>query len=115
MVLEAYRHLVDPVDVDEPGERERLIDNLVARVLITCAVDVTHLLDLRSATARGHAGLTTQDLLSPTRDRDAYRRCQEVAQVAHQLGRHGILAPAAPVSAICWAGWYPAGSTGPSR
>lgn len=95
VVLEAYRHLVDPVDVDEPGERELLIDNLVPRVLITCTVDVTQLLDLRSATARGHAGLTTQDLLSPIRDRDAYRRCQEVAQVAHQLGRHGILAPAA--------------------
>lgn len=28
-------------------------------------------------------------------DRDAYARCQEVAQVAHQLGRPGVLAPAA--------------------
>jgi hypothetical protein len=95
VVLEAYRHLVDPVDVDEPAERELLIDNLIPRVLITCTVKVTKLLDLRSANARAQARLTRQDLHSPTDDRDAYRRCQEVAQIAHQLGRRGILAPAA--------------------
>lgn len=95
VVVEAYRHLVDPVDADDPSERELLLDNLVPRVLITCTVAVTGLLDLRSAGARAHVGLTQQDLLSPTYDRDAYQRCQHVAQVAHQLGRHGILAPAA--------------------
>lgn len=52
-------------------------------------------LDLCTAAARAQAGLTRQDLLSATDDRNAYRRCQNVAQIAHQLGRHGILAPAA--------------------
>lgn len=95
VVVEAYRHLVDPVDVGDVAEREQLLDNLVPRVLITCSVSVTGLLDLRSPAARGHVGLTLQDLQSGTDDRDAYRRCQEVAQVAHQLGRHGVIAPAA--------------------
>lgn len=95
VVIEAYRHLVDPVDVDDPTERESLIDNLIPRVLVTCTVNVTKLLDLRSAGARANAGLVLQDLLSPTEDREARRRCQEVAQIAHQLGRHGVIAPAA--------------------
>ncbi|MEX2291798.1 MAG: RES family NAD+ phosphorylase [Mycobacteriales bacterium] len=95
VVVEAYRHLVDPVDVEDAAERDSLLDNLVPRVLITCSVSATGLLDLRSPGARGHAGLTLQDLQSGTDDQDAYRRCQEVAQVAHQLGRHGVIAPAA--------------------
>lgn len=95
VVIEAYRRLVDPVEFDDPDERERHLNNLVPRVLITCTVSVTGLLDLRSAGARGHVGLTEQDLHSPTNDREAYARCQEVAQVTHQLGRRGILAPAA--------------------
>lgn len=75
IVIEAYRHLVDPVDVDDPTGGEPLLDNLVPRVLVTCTVSVTGLLDLRSAGARGHVGLTEQDLRSPTGDRDAYQRC----------------------------------------
>lgn len=39
--------------------------------------------------------MTVQDLTSPTDDRDSYLRCQAVAEVAHQLGRHGIIVPAA--------------------
>lgn len=95
VVVEAYRHQVDPVIFDSDDDRELFIAGLLPRVLITCNVDVTHLLDLRSATARAAVGLTTQDLTSPTNDGDSYRRCQGVAQVAHQLGRHGVLAPAA--------------------
>jgi hypothetical protein len=95
VIVEAYRHLVDPVEVDDPADREALIDNLMPRVLVTVQVDVGQLLDLRSASARSHAGLTIQDLTSETSDRAAYGRCQEVALVAHQLGRRGVLAPAA--------------------
>lgn len=29
------------------------------------------------------------------RDREAYQRCQQVAAVAHQLGLHGLITPAA--------------------
>lgn len=68
---------------------------LQPRALVTCAVNVTDLLDLRSAGARARAGLTIKDLASPTDDRDSYSRCQEVAQVAHQLRLHGVVAPAA--------------------
>lgn len=50
------------------------------------------MLDLRTAGARAAAGLALSDLQSGV---DDYGRCQEVAQVAHQLGRHGVLAPAA--------------------
>jgi hypothetical protein len=108
VVIEAYRHLIDPVEVDDEAARMSLIDNLVPRVLITCDVSVTRLLDLRTAGARAQANLTIQDLHSPTNDRDAYKRCQQVAAIAHQLGRHGIITPAAtrqgetlPCSPIC--------------
>jgi hypothetical protein len=108
VVIAAYRHLFDPVEVDDEAARMSLIDNLVPRVLITCDVSVTRLLDLRTAGARAQANLTIQDLLSPTNDRDAYKRCQQVAAIAHQLGRHGIITPAAtrqgetlPCSPIC--------------
>ncbi len=95
VVVEAYRHLVDPVEFDSPRAREAFLDNLIPRVLVTCAVDVTGLLDLRTAFGRAQAGLTPQDLTSATTDAGAYARCQNVAQVAHQLNRHGIIAPAA--------------------
>lgn len=94
VVVEAYRRLVDPVDAED-AERDMLLEGLAPRVLVTCAVAVTGLLDLRSAGARGLVGLTLQDLTSSTADESAYQRCREVAQVAHQLGRRGVLAPAA--------------------
>lgn len=89
VVVEAYRHLVDPVD------DLTIVDALPPRVLVTCQVRVTDVLDLRTATARMQTGLSMDILRSDTRDRDAYRRCQQVAAVAHQLGLHGLLAPAA--------------------
>lgn len=89
MIVEAYRHLVDPVIDDLP------LTALAPRVLTTVTVSVTQILDLRTANGRAHVGLTVSDLSSPTNDRDAYSRCQQVAQVAHQLGRHGIITPAA--------------------
>lgn len=89
VVVEAYRHLIDPVD--DPALRH----TLRPRVLVTCSVRVTEVLDLTSAQTRLQVGLTPDQLRSDTADRDAYERCQQIAQVAHQLGRHGILAPAA--------------------
>lgn len=95
VVVEAYRHQVDPLIFDSDQDRQTFLAGVLPRVLITCAVEVTRLLDLRTATARAAVGLTVQDLTSPADDRQSYARCQLVAQVAHQLGRHGIVAPAA--------------------
>lgn len=63
-------------------------------MLITCVVGVTNVLDLRAATAR-IIGLSIDILTSPTRDREAYQRCQQVAAVAQHLGLHGLITPAA--------------------
>lgn len=90
VVVEAYRHLVDPV-VDDPN----ILDHLVPRALVTAQVSVTEILDLRTATARVELGLTMPQLMSGTEDRVAYRACQEVAAAAHQQGCHGLVAPAA--------------------
>jgi RES domain len=89
IVVEAYRHLVDPLDADVPPTA------LAPRVLVTARVSVTNVVDLRTARGRSQVGLVQGDLVSPTDDREAYARCQGVAQIAHQLGRHGIIAPAA--------------------
>jgi RES domain len=89
VIVEAYRHLVDPV------EDERLLAHLEPRTLVTCAVALTDLLDLRQATSRMQLNLSSDILHSATSNRDAYARCQAVARVAHQLGLNGILAPAA--------------------
>jgi RES domain-containing protein len=89
VVVEAYRHLVDPVETPLPPEA------FVTRILVTAEINVTDVLDLRTPTGRSYAGLTMSDLQSATTDRDAYHLCQTVAQLAHQLGWHGIVAPAA--------------------
>jgi RES domain-containing protein len=86
IIVEAYRHLVDPV------ENPDVLEHIHPRILVTADVAVTDVLDLRTAGARAAAGLTLSDLQSGV---DEYADCQEVAQVAHQLGRHGVLAPAA--------------------
>ncbi|HEX4727021.1 MAG TPA: RES family NAD+ phosphorylase, partial [Jatrophihabitans sp.] len=86
VIVEAYRHLVDPVE--DPG----LLAQIHPRILVTAKVNVSNVLDLRTAGARATAGLTLRDLQSGV---DDYARCQQVSQVAHQLRRHGILAPAA--------------------
>jgi RES domain-containing protein len=87
VTVEAYRHLVDPfVDQGMTG-------GMVApRRLLVCEVAVTNVLDLRSRTAQVAVGLTEADLTSPVGE---YEPCQEVGRVAHQLGLHGVLAPAA--------------------
>jgi hypothetical protein len=95
VVVEAYRHLVDPIAFDSEEERAEFLQAMIPRTLVSCSVTVTNLLDLRTAVARGQAGLTMQDLTCATTDTEAYARCQRVAQVAHQLRRHGIIAPAA--------------------
>jgi RES domain-containing protein len=87
VVVEAYRHLVDPVVDGTP--------QVSPRALVTCTVGVTQILDLRVATNRILADLTKDQLESETRDRDAYRACQNVAAVAHQLEFHGLITPAA--------------------
>lgn len=86
VVVEAYRHLVDPV------ENLVLLAHIHPRLFVTAEVTVTDVLDLRTAGARATAGLTISDLQSGV---DDYSRCQRAAQVGHQLGRHGIIAPAA--------------------
>lgn len=90
VVVEAYRHLVDPA-VDDPNIREQL----APRVLVTAEIRVTEILDLRSARARMELGLSLSQIQSPTDDRLAYAACQEVAAAAHQHGFHGLIAPAA--------------------
>lgn len=89
VIVEAYRHLVDPV------ENPDILRTLAPRVLVTCDIHVPEILDLRTATARMGTGLTLDVLRSDTRDRDAYEQCQEVAAVTRQLGLHGLIAPAA--------------------
>lgn len=89
VVIEAYRHLVDPVQ--DPALR----DELAARVLATADVDITEILDLRTAGARFAVGLSLSQIQSATDDRKAYASCQEVAATAHQQGFHGIVVPAA--------------------
>lgn len=92
VIVEAYRHLVDPVDAE-------MITEIQPRMLLTCVVGVTNILDLREANARMITGLSIDTLTSPTRDREAYQRCQQVAAVAHQLGLHGLITRRPPRSA----------------
>lgn len=88
VVVEAYRHLIDPV-VGSPAPPIR------PRVLITCELSVSEILDLRSAANRVLAELTLSEMQSETRDKAAYASCQNVSAAAHQLGYHGLIAPAA--------------------
>lgn len=87
IVVEAYRHLVDPFA--ENGMTGQMV---APRRILTCNVSVTEILDLRSETAQRQVGLTSADLLSAVGE---YGPCQRVGQVAHQLGLHGVIAPAA--------------------
>lgn len=91
VVVEAYRHLVDPI-LDAPPDFARM---LAPRSLITCTVQLSRVLDLRSAGARLTVGLSPAELQSATTDEDAYDACRAVAAAAHQLGLHGLIAPAA--------------------
>lgn len=90
VIVEAYRHLIDPIA--EPDGR---VPPIRPRVLITCDVSVSEILDLRVAVHRTLADLSIEQLQSETHDRAAYAACQKVAAAAHQVGYHGIVAPAA--------------------
>lgn len=85
VIVEAYRHLVEPTD----GMRPELVE---PRRLVTCEVEVTNVLDLRDASNREKVGLSILDMTSDVGD---YQPCHRVGQAAHQLELHGILAPAA--------------------
>lgn len=85
VTVEAYRHLVEAVE----GMTAEMI---AARRLWVCDVSATHIVDLRSSEAQRAVGLDADALHSEVGD---YARCQAVAAAAHQLGAHGILAPAA--------------------
>jgi RES domain-containing protein len=85
VIVEAYRHLVEPVEGMKP-------EMVGPRRLITCAVNVTDILDLRSQDSQAEVGLSLDDLRSDVGD---YGACHRIGQTAHQLGLHGIIAPAA--------------------
>ncbi len=82
VIVEAYRRLVDPVD----GMRADLVG---PRTLLWVDVDVDHLLDLRNPEHVRALGLDEAAVRGP------WEACVRVARAAHQLGLHGILAPAA--------------------
>ncbi|HZJ07034.1 MAG TPA: RES domain-containing protein [Nocardioidaceae bacterium] len=88
VVVEAYRHLVDPVE--DPD----IAKHLAPRVLVTAEVSVTEVLDLRRATTRMELGLSLAQIQSATDDKAAYAACQEAAAAAHQQGFHGLVTPA---------------------
>lgn len=90
VVVEAYRHLVDPV-VTAGG----VAPPIKPRALATCDVSVTEILDLRPANTQALAGLTLAQMQSETYDRPAYVACQNVSAAAYQVGFHGLITPAA--------------------
>ncbi len=85
VVVEAYRHLVDPFE----GMRASYLQ---PRVLVACQVHATNVLDLRSSKHRLLVGLSDGDILSAVGDYDG---CALVGSIAHQLGCHGVIAPSA--------------------
>jgi hypothetical protein len=84
-VVEAFRHLVEPIEGMKP-------EMVGPRKLIVCEVAITNVLDLRLIGNRETVGLTTTDLMSEVGD---YASCNRIGQAAHQLGLHGVIAPAA--------------------
>lgn len=88
-VIEAYRHVTDPAIDNGPKK--------ISFGLLTCDVQASNILDLTRAGARMGLGLEPAILYSEPQPTDgaAYAACIRIAQIAHQLGRHGILVPAA--------------------
>jgi RES domain-containing protein len=85
VIVEAYRHLVETVEGMQP--------HMVGpRRLVTCEIEITRVLDLRENATLEAVSLTTADLCSEVGD---YETCHRVGQAAHELGLHGIIAPAA--------------------
>jgi RES domain len=85
VIVEAYRHLVETVE----GMQPQMVG---PRRLVTCEVKVTSVLDLRERASRDAIGLTIADLCSEVGD---YGACHHIGQAAHELGLHGVIAPAA--------------------
>jgi hypothetical protein len=88
VVVEAYRHLVD----DELDDAQGLAAATLERRVVTCAIDVSNILDLRPQSARAGLGLSDRALASDVGD---YAATNAIAAAAHQLRRAGIVAPAA--------------------
>jgi RES domain-containing protein len=84
VIAEAHRRLVDPVM--DGGMPAHLVG---PRDLLTVEVDVDHLLDLRDPANVAAVGLDNNALYGP------WPACVRVARAAHQLGLHGVVAPAA--------------------
>jgi hypothetical protein len=82
IVVEAYRHLVDDID----GRRGDLVG---PRRFVTCQVTASRILDLRIRDSLRQVGLSLDDLMGE------HSSCQQVGLAAHQLGLHGVIAPAA--------------------
>lgn len=82
IVAEAYRALVDGVE-GMTGDR------VAPRRVLSCQLRATQILDLRKEESRNAVGLSLGDLCGPQAP------CQRVGQAAHQLGLHGVIAPAA--------------------
>jgi hypothetical protein len=87
-VIEAYRHANDAA-LDPVGQPVNL-------GLITVDVKVSNVVDLRGPHAQ-MLGLDASILFSEPQlsSGAAYESCSRVASVAHQLRRHGVIAPAA--------------------
>lgn len=83
VIVHAHRHLVTD---------EIRVELVQARQLVTCRVDCSNVLDLRSRAALEDIGLTRSHLESEVGD---YAACQQIGAVAHQLGFHGVLADSA--------------------
>lgn len=91
VVIETYRHTTDSAEGTHAAPR--------GLGLVTCDVEATDILDLTNSTARFAVGLSDPAMLySEPQDvhtGSVYQACQQIAQAAHQLGRHGILVPSA--------------------
>lgn len=82
VIVEAHRNLVEPVEGLTP---EMVGPRWCGRLWVAAE----EILDLREAEAQMALGLS-RDVLS-----GEWAPCQRIGQAAHQLGLHGILAPAA--------------------
>lgn len=82
VIAEAYRNLVEPVEGMTP-------EMVGPRWFGRLSVKANEILDLRESEAQLALGLTPDVLSGP------WEPCQEIGQVAHQLGAHGLIVPAA--------------------
>ncbi|MBS1861218.1 MAG: RES family NAD+ phosphorylase [Actinobacteria bacterium] len=85
VVVEAYRHLVEPTEGMKP-------EMVGPRKVVTCELAISNVLDLRDEGNRATVGLSLADVTGAVGD---YEACQQVGLAAHQLEMHGIIAPAA--------------------